>query len=480
MGNVAIALRERGWRVSGSDRAFYAPMSDALKSADIELKDGWRADNIDEHIDLVVVGNVCRSDNVEVLAAEALQLARTTLPELVAREFVCGRPTVAVCGTHGKSTTTALLAWMLRDAGLAPGFMVAAIANNFERSVSYGGREGFVVLEADEYDTAFFEKTPKFWHYGATHAIWTSIEFDHADIYRDASSYVEAFRGLQERLPEEGTIVAFAGDPVIRALLKNVPQRVIWYAVEGDAVGDVTPTWLAAPTASHALPMQPSRLSLAPTHPIAMQSFDLFTAGSYCGRLSSPLLGVHNLRNTLASLAMATEVCGAPLRGAIESLSRFAGLKRRQQWLARVDGVEFFDDFAHHPTAVAETLRAFRTSFPDRRLVAVFEPRSATACTNIHQEAYVAALALADQVHLAPLGRTDVADPLDLELVAQTLREREQTAATAHANLKSLEEALVQELRSGDVVVFMSNGEFGEVRNHVVTGAQQKRASKPP
>lgn len=482
MGNLAIALKQRGWRVSGSDRTFYSPMSDALVQAQIETKLGWDAQNITADIDTVVVGNVCRADNPEVLAAEALGLKRTTLPDLVAREFIGTRPAVAVCGTHGKSTTTALLAWLLKDAGQQPGHLIAALANNFERSLDLGASEAPFVVEADEYDTAFFEKTPKFWHYGATHAIWTSIEYDHADIYPDEQAYLQAFVGLLARLPEDGVIAAYAGDAKVREVLADARQRVIWYAVDGDPVGSISPTWMAAPTAHQPAPASRSLLALAPQQPPALQSFDLFTAGTFCGRFSAPLLGTHNLRNSLACLAMATEVYGAPLRGAIESLGRFRGLARRQQWLASVDGVDLFDDFAHHPTAVRETLRAFRRHFPDRRLIAVFEPRSATACSAVHQQAYVEAFSAADQVHLAPLGRTQVADPLDLRRLAHeiaTSSPRSEAAAGRvvachHDALEGLEETLMSLLEVGDVVVFMSNGSFGEVPKRVATALKNR------
>ncbi len=464
MGSLAIALREQGWRVEGSDQVFYPPISDALSKAGIPTKSGWNAINLSDDIDLVVVGNVCRADNPEVLAAASLGLERTTLPALLAHEFIRDRVSIAVCGTHGKSTTTALLAWMLESGGLKPGFMVAAKANNFSQSVQRGALEAPFVLEADEYDTAFFEKTPKFWHYNAKHALWTSVEYDHADIYPDEAAYRAAFIGLRERLPDDGVIVAYAGDATIRELLRDASQHVIWYALEGDPVGGVTPTWSAAPSAHLEAEATRSPLALVPERPAAVQAFDLFTAGSYCGRFSSPLFGDHNLRNTLGALAMATEVCGLPMRAGLEALSRFAGLARRQQRLGIVRGIEFFDDFAHHPTAVAETLRAFRRRFPQRRLVCVFEPRSATACRAIHQDEYIRAFALADVLFLAPVGRTDIERPLDTQRIANILSREQQMPAFISNSYDFLKELLDQQLRKGDVVVFMSNGGFGDVR----------------
>lgn len=463
MGSLAGLLRAAGHRVTGSDRAFYPPMGPALARWGVETRTGYDPSNLEPAPDLVVVGNVCRPDHVEARAAIDRGLRYASFPATLAELFLAERAPYVVAGTHGKTTTSALLAFLLERCGLDPGMLIGGIPRDFEASFRLGHAGGPFVVEGDEYDSAFFEKTPKLWQYRARAAILTSIEHDHLDIYPDEASYRAAFEGFVDRLPEDGTLVAWAGSPLVRAVAARARCRVVWYGLASDETGDVTPTWQAAPHAARG----------------GVSPFDLYIGGSATPTVLSPLSGLHNVRNAVAALALAAEAAGARLDVLLGALRAFGGVKRRQELLGVADGVRVYDDFAHHPTAVKETLRGLRARHPEGTLFAAFEPRSATASRNLHQEAYGEAFGDADVALLAPVGRPEIADAerLDVGAIASALRERG-LDADAPSDHDALLARLVDRAAPGDTIVLMSNGDFGGLHDrllaHLATRPKEK------
>jgi UDP-N-acetylmuramate: L-alanyl-gamma-D-glutamyl-meso-diaminopimelate ligase len=436
-------------------------MGDALVRWGIETMTGFDPAHLVPAPDLVVVGNVCRPNNVEARAAIDGGMPYTSLPKALAQYCLTGRRSFVIGGTHGKTTTTALCAHLLDQVGLKPGFLIGGIPLGFSESFRWADAGAPFVIEGDEYDSAFFEKTPKFWHYQPEVAILQAIEYDHADIYPDMPSYRAAFAGFVERLPEHGVLVANGADPEVREVAQRARCRVSYYALDGEDTGAITPEWLVAPA------------------PVSgqLQPFDLFLGGSSCGRFYSPLFGMYNLRNSVAALALCALATNASLAALGKALPNFAGVKRRQELRGTADGVRVYDDFAHHPTAVQETLQGFRARHPDAKLIAVFEPRSATASRRIHQDAYARAFGPADLVLLAPVGRSEIpaAERLDLDLLSQQL-----VAAGKEVVLGDSIDALVQRIANtaqpGSVVVAMSNGAFGNIHDKLLSALATRAA----
>ncbi len=460
MGALAALFREAGHRVTGSDTAFHPPIGPALAAWGVETQLGWDPAHLEPRPDLVVIGNVCRKDNPEARAAIDGGLRYVSFPGAMETIFLERRRAFVVAGTHGKTTTTSLLAHLLHHAGKNPGLMVGGIPKNFGRSARLGGPEAPFVLEGDEYDSAFFEKSPKFWRYKPWAVILTSIEHDHVDIYPTFESYLDAYRGLIARIPEDGLLVAYAGDACVRQVASEARCRVSFYALDGDDTGEVAPAWLGAVSA-----MQGGAMPI-----------DVFGAGAHLGRMLSPLTGRHNARNALAAIALATEAGGATFESAVRGLREFQGVKRRQELLGVVDGVRVYEDFAHHPTAVRETLAGLRERHPEGKLLAAFEPRSATASRAMHQEDYVGAFGDADEIYLAPVGRPEIAaeERLDVESIASELRAGGKVAF-ASTSIPELARSIVLGARSGDTIVLMSNGAFGGVYDQVLAGLAERR-----
>jgi UDP-N-acetylmuramate: L-alanyl-gamma-D-glutamyl-meso-diaminopimelate ligase len=473
MGALAGLLREAGHQVSGSDVAFYPPMGPALERWGIALRRGFSADHLDPAPDLVVVGNVCRRDNPEATAAMERGIPVTSMAAALRDHVLAGTSPLVVAGTHGKTTTTALCAFLLEACGAQPGFLVGGLPRDFDTSfrlaatgkrrlASGAARRTPFVIEGDEYDNAFFDKTPKFWHYRPEVAIVTSIEHDHVDIYPDAQGYDDAFERFVALVPADGLIVAHAADPRVAAIVSRAARaRIAWYALESDRTSVEPVEWLAAPAVSDE----------------SGQSFDLFVGGSAAGRGVSALAGEHNLRNAVAALAACSLGFGLPLPSLVQALARFSGVARRQELLGTPHGVRIYDDFAHHPTAVRETLLALRRRHPQGRLWAIYEPRSATACRALHEAAYLEAFPAADHVILAPLGRDNVpaAERLDLDALARKLCARGVDASCA-ASHDAIVERLANETQAGDSVALLSNGDFGGVPRRVL---ERLRAAEP-
>lgn len=469
MGALAGLLQELGHTVSGSDTAFYPPMGPALERWGIELLEGFRAEHLkrDPPLEAVIIGNVCRKENPEAVAAEQMGLERLHIADALRRFVLPGTSPLVVVGTHGKTTTSSLCAHLLLEAGLSPGFLIGGILQGTERSFRSPGprrlnlagthpgkRRPPFVLEGDEYDTAFWEKTAKFLHYGAEVAVITSVEHDHIDIYPTFESYLEAFCRFARELPPEGLLLAYAGDPHARLVAKSSSAEVAYYGILGDECGDAPVHWLAAP---------------AQTTPQGT-TFDLYAGGVFAGRFLCPLSGTHNLRNAVAALAATAQGYGADLRALAEPLARFQGVRRRQELLGQPGGVFIYDDFAHHPTAVSATLSGLRARHPEGKLIAVFEPRSATSCRKLHQEAYASAFDAAQVVLLAPVGRQDLpaSERLDVAQLATDLRTRG-INAEALDTTGAIIERVNEVARSGDAVAVLSNGAFDGLHQKLLT-----------
>lgn len=470
MGALAGLFKAMGHQVSGSDVAFDPPMGPALRSWGIDLMQGFDPSHLEPAPDLVVVGNVCRATNPEARAAIDRGLRYSDMAHALADHVLDGTSPLVVAGTHGKTTTTAMCSFLLHDAGKAPGFLIGGLPKNFPHSFEVPSRNrslpvctegGFspdrrvpFVVEGDEYDTAFFEKTPKFWHYRPEVAILTSIEQDHIDIYPRFESCLEAFAEFVRRIPPHGLLVAAAFDPhVVKVVLANARCEVAWYALQGDDTHGQSPHWLGA-----AAPMNGSG-----------QAFDLFAGGVASGRFVSRLPGLHNVRNTVAALAAVTQGFGVSLSKARESLLKFEGVRRRQDLIGEPRGIRVYDDFAHHPTAVEETLRALRAKHPQGQLLAVFEPRSATACRSLHQQRYKRAFGAADRVVLAPLGRHNIApdEQLDLGDIAQAIAAGG-TPVHTPSSIDEIVHVVVAHAHPGDTVALLSNGAFGGLHSKLL------------
>ncbi len=448
MSAMAALLVEAGHRVSGSDTAFDPPVGPYLQQLGVECRDGWERSNLDGDPDLVIVGNVCRRDNPEAQEAMTRGLRTVSMPGALGEHVLPGRKPLVVAGTHGKTTTSTLLAYLLRQVGLDAGFFIGGIPLDFERSSRLGSEGAPFVIEGDEYDSAFFEKVPKFWSYQPTAAILTSIEYDHVDIFPNPDAYIDAFRKFVALIPKDGWLFAWAGDPLVREVAAAAACTVRFYALDGDDCGGIQPMWLGMPAPG--------------------ATMDLFGGGSLCGRANLPLVGRHNARNTVAALAMASEAAGAPLDRLLATLPDFRGIKRRQELVGIAGGVHVYDDFAHHPTAVKETLAGFRERTAGR-LIAVFEPRSATASRRLHQDAYPEAFGPADVSILAPVGRSEIPseEKLDTEAIAAAIT-RNGGQARACKSVNEAVHAAVDVAQPKDTIVVMSNGRFEDAPDRIL------------
>ena len=441
MGALAGLLKEAGHQVRGSDGPLYPPMSTLLQQLQIPLYEGYAADNLDWGPDVVVVGNICRKDHPEAVAAEERGLRRLSFPALLCELFLAERHVIVVAGTHGKTTTTSMMAHLLQHAGQRPGFLVGGIPGNFGCSYAVG-HEPYFTVEGDEYDCAFFDKRPKFVHYRPQTAILTGVEFDHADIYPTMDHVEQAFAMLVARVPAHGRLLVCADSEVAVRLCREAACAVETYSVRGTGA-----TWQAVVQGGSGGGRQ--RLTVS-------------REGQELGAVEVPMTGLHNMENALAVYAAGAHA-GLPHSALAAGLQSFSGVRRRQDVRGEAAGVTVVDDFAHHPTAIAETLSGLRGVHGSGRLVAVFEPRSATSRRSVFQDRFVEALGRADQVVLAGLHAPEgipEAERLDLARVVAELR----ASGTGAQQLDSVE-AMVQHLRQycqeGDTVVVMSSGGFG-------------------
>jgi UDP-N-acetylmuramate: L-alanyl-gamma-D-glutamyl-meso-diaminopimelate ligase len=447
MASLAGMLQARGHRITGSDAAAYPPMSDVLAGLGIPLLQPYAEANLEPRPDLVIVGNAISRGNVELEHVLDTRIPFTSMAAVLHDEFLPGRESLVVAGTHGKTTTTSMLAWIYEVASrtraeLAPSFLIGGVAENFGTSFMVRAGTRPFILEGDEYDTAFFDKGPKFLHYFPDAVILTHVEFDHADIYPDLAAVKTAFKRLVNLVPRRGRVVAFDGS-------ENVTECVgrAFCAVERYGFG-LESNW---------------RIT-GMRHEGGVTHWTLLRAGQAFAELRLPMAGEHNALNATAAAALAAGQ-GVPVEAIVEALATFRSVKRRLEVRAEVNGVTIIDDFAHHPTAIRETLRALRTAYSGRRLWAVLEPRSNTLRRNVFEEALVESLALADRSVLAAVFKSEAipaAERLHPENVVAALRASGFDSAV-YADADAIVAAIVPELRSGDVVAILSNGGFGGI-----------------
>ena len=473
MGSLAGLLKARGIRVTGSDKKLYPPMSTALADWGIDVVEGFSASNVlAEAPDLIVIGNAVRPDNPEAIAAIDSGTPYRSFSDALYEIAISKRHCVTVSGTHGKTTTTNLMAQILLATGHDPSLLVGGISLDFEGSFREGAGDHFVV-EGDEYDTAFFDKTPKFLHYHPDTLILTSVEFDHADIYRDLDHVKSAFRELVHSMKSHGRIVAAVGHEGVRDVLADASCDVDGYAVVRDGCAErprLANWW------GHDLRPENDGLRFSLEDRKSGRSFEVL----------SPLFGAHNAENIVGVLA-ALDSLGVPVAESIQALRAHRGVKRRQEVRGVAAGVTVIDDFAHHPTAVAGTIEAIAQRHAGSRVVALLEPRTNTSRRALFQDDYVDALSRADRVAIAEVGDEpiysntgEVTECLSSAAVAQTLRERG-LDARAFAETQSIVDWVVEGRRTGDVVLVMSNGAFDGIWERLLAALEGvSEASDPP
>jgi UDP-N-acetylmuramate: L-alanyl-gamma-D-glutamyl-meso-diaminopimelate ligase len=451
MGALAGMLRERGFRVTGSDARVYPPMSTFLRDLGIQISEGFTADNIRD-CDLVVVGNAVSRGNPEVEATLDRRVPYLSLPEVLRELFLRDKRPVVVAGTHGKTTTTAITAHLLLECGLDPSFLVAGLPRNWERPYRLGAGDHFVI-EGDEYDSAFFYKIAKFFFYLPEILIINNIEFDHADIYRDLAEVERAFQQLINIVPSNGLILAHQGDPVLQRLLPHSLAPVQTFGMEPGAT-------------LRAVDLDADQGST---------SFGLLHDGRHLGRFTVAMSGDHNIRNCLAGLGVGLHA-GLTADQLRQALPGFLGVHRRQETLGREDGVLLIDDFAHHPTAVGETLSGLRAAYPAARFHVLFEPASATNARALFEERYVAAFRQAAEIVIGSVPRPERARgdaPLDPERLAAALRASGKSA-THIPTVEAIVAQVAASAQPGDVVVVMSNGGFGGLQQLLLQALHQR------
>ncbi len=438
MAPLAGILKQKGCLVTGSDQNVYPPMSHFLEGLAIPVLEGYHPKNLNPVPDLVIVGNVITRLNPEAIELSRLKIPYLSMPQALRQFAMKDKRSIVVCGTHGKTTTTALAAWILERAGRRPSFMVGGIPNNFQSNFQLGNGPYFVI-EGDEYDTAFFDKGPKFLHYNPWATILTSIEFDHADIYRDLQHVVESFRNLISLVPRDGLLIVNADDPIVREESVKAKCPVITYGFGEEA------EWRAV-----GLTFQEDQTRLT----ILRQEKEYLS-------LITPLYGEHNISNLLATVAL-SDFLEVDERNLSDAVKGFRGIKRRQEIKGEKRGVLVLDDFAHHPTAVRKTIGAVREKYRTRRLIAVFEPRSNSSRRNIFQDRYTLSFDKADLVLIPEPPLMEKIPPKERfsskELV-EALKRRGLKAFYAPDTNHLLDE-IIQQSREGDLILIMSNGAF--------------------
>jgi UDP-N-acetylmuramate: L-alanyl-gamma-D-glutamyl-meso-diaminopimelate ligase len=448
MATLAAMLKRKGFDVRGSDQDVYPPMSDFLAAEGIPALSGYLAEHITSDIELVVVGNAISRGNPELEEVLDRKIRYCSLPEAIREHFLWGSRSIVIAGTHGKTTTTALTGWVLTSAGLDPSVLVGGIARNFgDRGSSFrvgAGRD--FVIEGDEYDSAFFDKTAKFLKYLPDICVVNNVEFDHADIYADVEAVTLAFQRLVTLVPRGGLLLLGCDSPRARMLQGGAKSRVTTFGTSEDA------EWQAHDLQSAG---QATR-------------FHVRRHGQPFGVFDVPLLGAHNVRNALATIAVASDR-GIAAERIASGLRTFAGVKRRLEIVGVRHDVRIFDDFAHHPTAIAETLAGLRAANPESRIWAIFEPRSASSCRRVFQQDFARAFGAADEIVFAPVFRSSLPEPERLSLtdLVRDLENAGQSAREA-SSIDHIVSIVVREHRPGDLVVLMSNGGFGGIHQKLL------------
>jgi UDP-N-acetylmuramate: L-alanyl-gamma-D-glutamyl-meso-diaminopimelate ligase len=446
MASLAGMLKDSGYIVTGSDENVYPPMSDFLASCNIEIKNGYSAENLVPRPDLIVVGNTIRKINPEAQALAELGIPYVSFPQALGHYFLADKTSLVVTGTHGKTTTSSLLATLLHKGNLTPGFMIGGLVQAFGRNYNLGSSPYFVV-EGDEYDTAFFDKGPKFLHYQPHIAIITSIEFDHADIYADLEAIKQSFLRLMAIMPQDGCVIACFDDPVVREVVSGAQCTVLSYGIDEGS------DWTIR------------NLKVKPEGTY----FDVVHKGIFHSTCKCPMPGKHNALNALSVIAVLDRI-GLKKEAIIKGLSSFEGVRRRQEVRGVVNNITVIDDFAHHPTAVRETLAALRLAYTGQRLVSVFEPRTNSSRRKIFQNDYVTAFDQADLVLVrepVPLPDFPADQLFSSKQLASDLKEKG-IDALSFADTDDILNHLQTTLLPGDVVAILSNGGFDNIHTRLL------------
>ena len=455
MASLAGMLQARGHRVTGSDQNVYPPMSTMLGDLGINVLQGFAAEHLTPAPDCVIVGNAIPRGNPEVEETLNRKLLYRSQAEVVKEEFIRGRHSLAIAGTHGKTTTTSIAAWVMDQGGLDPTFLIGGVAQNFGTSFRVTDSDYFII-EADEYDTAYFDKGPKFMHYLPELAIVNNIEFDHADIYKDLDAVKLAFRRFMNLVPANGRLIAGWDSPNVRAVVASFGAK-LFTTVETFGTSEGAKWQLRNADFSSGL-----------------SKFEVFCEDRLWDKLETPLLGEFNLLNCLAVI-IAADAWGVTRDRIREALASFKNVKRRAEIRGERRGVIVIDDFAHHPTAVRETLRALRSRYTDRRLVAIFEPRSWSSRLAVFQNDYANAFAAADYVVIASVFDsakvTEKGRALDTNELIEAISQQGKPAF-ALPDADQIVNHIVPELREGDVVAIMSNGGFGGIHDKILAGLE--------
>jgi UDP-N-acetylmuramate: L-alanyl-gamma-D-glutamyl-meso-diaminopimelate ligase len=451
MASLAGMLQVRGHRVTGSDENIYPPMSTMLESLGIRIMRGYHASNLTEAPDCVVVGNAIPRGNPEVEETLNRRFQYRSLPEVLKDEFIRGRRSLVIAGTHGKTTTTSLAAWVLDQGGLDPSFLVGGVVQNFGVSFRVTDGEHFII-EGDEYDTAYFDKGPKFMHYLPELAIVNNIEFDHADIYKDLDAVKLAFRRLMNLVPGNGKLIAGWDSPPVRDVVSSFGANLF--------------TQLETFGTSDDAKWQAGDIDFSE----GMTRFKVFRENANWAEFQTPLIGEFNVRNCLAVI-IAADAWGVERSAIADALATFKSVRRRCEVRGEINSITVIDDFAHHPTAVRETLAALKTKYAGRRLVAVFEPRSRTSCHATFQQTYIDAFAPADYVIVSRVydaqRAAEMGGVLDISKLIEDISAQNKPAF-AITDVDEIVGSLSAELRSGDVVAIMSNGGFGGIHEKLL------------
>jgi UDP-N-acetylmuramate: L-alanyl-gamma-D-glutamyl-meso-diaminopimelate ligase len=441
MASLAGLLQTRGHRVTGSDTAAYPPMSDFLLSLGIQVAQPFSPKNLDPVPDLVVVGNVVSRGNVELEHVLDTRIPFCSLPQILQHEFLQSREVLAIAGTHGKTTTTSMLSWIFHSSGRNPSFLIGGIAENFGSSFAIGTGKNFII-EADEYDTAFFDKGPKFLHYFPQSAILTSVEFDHADIYDDLKAVETAFKRLVNLIPRSGKLIAHDSGESLERCIAKAFCPVERYGMKESSDWRITD------------------MQVSPTK----TSWKLHRAGKEWANLEFPLAGEYNVLNATAAAALAANY-GINAAEIAAALKTFKSVKRRLEVKAVVNGIVIVDDFAHHPTAIAGTLAALRGRYPGSRLWVILEPRSNTLRRRVLQDSLAKSLSGADEIVIAQVFKIDAIpeeERLDVNTLAAQISQSGRRVQVLE-DADRIVDAIVPDLRSGDVVAILSNGGFGGI-----------------
>ncbi len=458
MASLAGMLQSRGHKVTGSDQNVYPPMSTQLESLGIEILNGYKAENANVGADCVIVGNAISRGNVELEEVLNRKLVYCSQAEIVKEEFIRGRRSLVVAGTHGKTTTTSIATWVTEVGGLNPSFLVGGVVQNFGASFRVTDSDYFVI-EGDEYDTAYFDKKPKFMHYLPETAIVGNIEFDHADIYRDIQEIKFAFSRLMNLVPSNGRLIVGVDSPIVREVLSEMDGKLNT-TVETFGTSDDA-KWQA-------------RYIDFSTD---LTRFTVFKNGNSWGEFETHLIGEFNVRNCLAVI-IAADAWGISRKKMQKAFLSFKSVKRRVEVRGVEKGVTVIDDFAHHPTAVEETLKALKMKYAGKRLIAVFEPRSWSSRLAVFQEPYTKAFSYADYVVIAGVFNTSKASELGKVLDTQELVRDialQGKPSFSFPDADSIVEHLAPELREGDVVAIMSNGGFGSIHNKILNVLKSER-----